>query len=235
MILPSLAPGFVGALRYFPFMNNTREARNGRNNDCLTQIATDMLTEVELPDVTPVLCLLYNVAASSSGPPSYVVAPTDQEMWDCMPAPAAAVDFMTQITTYAPIVRPPGSAPAPLSHLYVERRPGMSLDGLAVLFRAWAIDSRTEAGRAVVANLVDGFYQRGDIAASPQRRDVRSVGAVARDGARVTLQRAPGGPVEDPAAMAGLPVDGASIQYGGDLLDGLDRLLSALRTRFPGL
>jgi hypothetical protein len=79
----------------------------------------------------------------------------------------------------------------------------------------------------VLANMGEGFYEVGDVAVSPHRRDVR---AVDRDGTRVEVFRAPDGPVEDVAANLGAP--GANMILSGTVPDGLKLILDALRTRF---
>lgn len=210
-------------------MTDSPEAASS-TDDSLSQIASAMLTEVDLPDTRSVLCLLYNVMPDKPGRPSWVAVPTDPEMWDTMPHVRDALDLLTQITLLAPVTWPPGSRPAPLAHIRVDPRAGRRLDGIALLFRAWSLDNRTAAGQAVLANLSEGRYEVGDVAASPQRRDIRVVSAVGSNGARVALFRTPDGPVED--YVASMRAAGVTLAPSGSVLDGLELLLGALRKRF---
>lgn len=215
-------------------MTGTPETADGSGSP-LRQLASTMLTDIGLPDTRPILCLMYNAMPDPPGQPSYAVAPTDPQMWDCAPTVRDALDLLTELALVAPIIRPPGSKPAPIAHIGVDQRAGRRLDGMAILFRAWTLDSDTAAGRAVLANVGEGFYRFGDVAASPQRRDIRSITAVGRDGARAALMRAPDGPVENypgQPALGGQRAPGGSLKLFGGIPDGLELLLGALHIRF---
>lgn len=211
-------------------MPDTYDTSSPRN-DHLCRLAGTMLTEVDIPDSRSVLCLVYNVLPDPPGPPAYEVVPTDPEMWDCG-MPREALGLMTQVTLLAPLNRPPGAAPAPLAHIRVDPRSGRRLDGIALLYRAWSIDGTTAAGRALQANVLEGFYRHGDIAASPARRDVRMISAVDRNSVPVALVRDPGGPVMDIVAAGSQRAIDMKVMVHGDVFSGLDRLLRALQIRF---
>jgi hypothetical protein len=197
----------------------------------LGQAACGLLTDLDLAEPRPLLGFLYNVTADSPGPPAYAPAQTDPEMWDSAPSVGEALDLLARVTRFGAIRTPPGSRPAPLAMFRVEPDPRYRLDGLALAYRAWSVDSTTAAGQAVLANLADGYYQQGDVAASPERRDLFMVNAVDRDGIRLGLTRSvTGGAVED-LASAWQAKPGQAIEVGGAMVTGLASLLAALHER----
>lgn len=197
----------------------------------LGQAAGDLLAETDLSDKLPVIGLLYNVAARPPGPPSYDLAPTDPEMWECAPTPHDALDLLANITRFGAVTEQPGSAPAPLSHVRVDPRADRRLDGIVLAYRAWAGDSRTAAGRAVIANMAEGRYRHGDIAAMPGRRDIYMATVVDRDGNRIALGRLPGHPVQNLAEIFA-PGQKITGRLGsGPVTKGLSDLLAALISR----
>lgn len=220
---------FVGGRPYCLPMDDTPHASDdGRR--AIDRIARTMLMEIDVPDTRPVLVLLYNIMPDPPDLPTYLVAPTDAEMWDSTPTVRIALDLLTQVTLLAPLRWPAGSRPAPLAHLRVDARPDRRLDGIALLMRAWSLDSTTTAGRAVLANVSEGFYEVGDVAASPHRRDIRAVNAVDRDGVRVALARKPDGSAEEIISSVG--ASAAAMYVDGTIPDGLALLLAALQSRF---
>ncbi|MBL7487515.1 hypothetical protein I6A60_06245 [Frankia sp. AgB1.9] len=197
----------------------------------LGQAADGLLTDLDLAEPWPLLGFLYNLMADSPGPPAYAPAPTDPEMWDSAPSASDALDLLARVTRFGAIRTPPGSKPAPLAMFRVEPDPRYRLNGLALAYRAWSVDSTTAAGQAVLANLTDGYYQQGDVATSPERRDLFVVNAVDRDGICLGLTRpASGGAVED-LASAWQVKPGRAIEVGGAIVTGLASLLTALQER----
>lgn len=55
-------------------------------------------------------------------------------------------------------------------------------DGIAMVCRALTVDSSTPAGGAIVANVADGYYRHGDVAASAAAQARVFSKAVDRDG-----------------------------------------------------
>ena len=196
----------------------------------LGQATGALLADTDLSDRVPVVGLLYNVAARAPGPPSYAVAPTDREMWECTPSTGDALDLMAQITRTAAVNRPPGSKPAPLSHFRIDPRKDRRLDGIVLAYRAWAGDPRSAASKALFANVVEGYYRRGDVAALAERIDIYTATAVGRDGTKIALARLPGGPVQRIGEAFGLD-EGLTPKLVGREVARLAALLTALLGR----
>ena len=168
----------------------------------------------------PTLATIYNTLADPPGPPGYSLFGVDPMIWELAGQdPQRYFALLTQSIRAMP-------PPDPASLAAMEEQLGTTptrLDALALVFHGTAVHTAASpAGAAIAANVAEGYYRRGDVAASPAaERGVMAL-AVDRDGNSLMLAAAYG-PIVRPAPLAAGPY-----QIGGTLVSGLKDVLAAL-------
>ena len=168
----------------------------------------------------PTLATIYNTLADPPGPPGYSLFGVDPLLWEI--AGQEPQRYFALLTQWIRAMPPPD--PAALAAM--EEPTGAAptrLDALALVFHGTAVHTAASpAGAALAANVAEGYYRRGDVAASPAaERGVMAL-AVDRDGNSLMLSAAYG-PIVRPA-----PIAVGRYRIGGTLVSGLQDVLAAL-------
>ncbi|GGM70647.1 hypothetical protein GCM10010106_16120 [Thermopolyspora flexuosa] len=167
----------------------------------------------------PTLATVYNTLADPPGPPGYSLFAVDPIIWEL--AGQDPQTYFALITEWVGAMPPP--EPPDLAALGEPRCAPTRLDALAFVFHGTAVHADAgPAGAAIAANLAEGYYRRGDVAASPAAERALMGIAVDRGGATLMLSAAYG-PVVRPA-----PIAAGRYRIGGTIVDGLSSVLAAL-------
>lgn len=176
------------------------------------------LLAADAPTDQPVIGMVYNTLADAPGPPRCSEFDLISELWQ-----AAGEDVHRYLILLARGIRfAPPPDPRELDGRTKEQSVPTRLDGLALVCQSAALRPATSgAGKALAANLAEGYYRRGDVASSPAaERGLMAIG-VDRDG-HTLLFSARGGRV-------GPAVDGPPERQRieGPLVEELTELLAA--------
>lgn len=182
----------------------------------LGRAADSLLTSIGDPKGTPEIAMVYNILPDPPGPASYALMVLDPLMWQLAPSLTDVFDLLTDLASR--MRREPAGRDEALRY-----RP----DGIAMVCRALTADSSTPAGSAIVANVADGYYRHGDVAASPAAQTRVFAKAVDRGGVSIMLAMLPDGRVADMITALGMPAD-VTVNAGGAVDDGLSGLLTAM-------
>lgn len=167
----------------------------------------------------PTLATVYNTLPDPPGPPGYSMFGVDPMLWEISgQEPQQYFALLTQWIQAMPL-------PDPEDLAAMDEPPGAPtrLDALALVFHGSAVHTLSSpAGAAIAANLAEGYYRRGDVAASPAAERALMALAVDRAGTSLMLTAAYG-PIVRPA-----PIAVGRHQIGGTLVSGLKDVLAAL-------
>lgn len=191
----------------------------------LGRVADTLLTALDRAEPQPQIAMVYNILAEPPGPASYAVLALEDEMWSLAPS---------QADTFALLVHLAGNAQR-WDPTQVCRSPRHRPDGIVMIYRAMLADTSTAAGRAIVANLAEGFYRHGDVGASPVARSAYCATALDRADATVRLVKLGlEAPVADLGTAFGAPAS-ARVEAAGGTETGLGQLLAAMHARWHRL
>lgn len=187
------------------------------------RVTHGFLAAVRASEDLPKLALAYNILDDPPGPPGYGEFEAPPQLWDVAgPDVHRYLALITHVLRTAPTVDP-GEVDAPDEDGVATR-----LDGIAMAFAAAA--ARTDAdpaGRALAANVVEGYYRPGDVAAMPAARRTLMALGVSRTGDTALLSLAPG-------AIAPVSETSKEDKVTGALVDSLSNLLAALWSHMEG-
>lgn len=191
----------------------------------LGRAADALLTALEREPARPEIALVYNTLADPPEPAGYAVLELEDEMWSLAPSLADTFSLLVQLAGHAQRWEP----------TRVCRSPRHRPDGIVMTYRAMLADTTTEAGRAIVANVSEGYYRHGDVEASPAARSAYCATALDRDDAAVRLVKLGlDAPVADVQTALGVP-DAARVKATGAMETGLAQLLAAMHARWRRL
>lgn len=194
-------------------------------NGQLGRAADALLTALDREGARPEIALVYNTLADPPEPASYAVLALEDEMWSLAPSLADTFHLLVQLAGHAQRWEP----------TQVCRSRRHRPDGIVMTYRALMADTTTEAGRAIVANVTEGYYRPGDVGASPAARSAYWATALDRADAAVRMVKLGlDAPVTDVHTAFGVP-DDARVKSTGTTETGLTQLLAAMHARWRRL
>lgn len=167
----------------------------------------------------PTLATIYNTLAEPPGPPGYSLFAVDPMIWEISGQDPQR--YFALLTEWVGAMPPPD--PADLTAMDAATAAPTRLDALALVFHGTAVHTASgPAGSALAANVAEGYYRRGDVAACPAAERAVMALAVDRDDGSLMLSAAYGPTVRP------VPIAVGRHRIGGTLVTGLRDVLAAL-------
>jgi hypothetical protein len=191
----------------------------------LHRVADALLRASHGDESQPEITVVYNILTDPPGQAGYATLRLDEQMWSLAPSMADTFELLVHLAANAQRWEPTDVFRS------VRHRP----DGIVMTCRALTVDSTTDAGRAVLANLAEGYYRHGDVAAIPTARGVYLATAFDRaDGVARLVRHGAGDQVMELRDGFDVP-GGTRIKAAGVLETGLVELVAAMHTRWQRL